>query len=640
MLSEIRDRATGWIAYIVVGIIVIPFAFWGVNEYFAGGEEIVVATVNGAEIQQVEYRRALDGRREQLRRVMGENFQADLANSPAFKRGVLDDMISRILLDQHAEDQGYHVGDELLAQTIQLNPRFQDNERFSSEAYRSAVAQMGLTQSGFEERLRRELVLQQIRDGIRESSFTTPRQRTQLLQLMLQERLFDYAVLKAESFVGASEVPDAAIQEEYESNSDLYRTAEQLKVEYVELSVDDLASTISVTDEEVRQAYEQNNDRFATDPVRRASHILIEAGPDADEAAREAALAEARDLLEQLRAGADFAELAREHSDDPGSASKDGDLGRIEPGVMVEPFEEALFALEEEGALTEPVRTRFGYHIIKLTGYQPGAVKPLEEVREQLEEEERTRQAESLFLDRAETFRNVSYEQPQSLEPVADHLDLEIRQSGWFTRDEGEGIAANPKVRDAAFGEDVYQDGLNSEAIEMDINTLVVVRRLDQRPASVKPLEEVRGEIEEQLKRRTAEERVASLGPELVEQLNAGDAWESIVEEHGLDDERVARSRGTDPGEQAPDPAVVDAVFRAPEPSGGEPVSGGVALSNGDYALFRLVEVKEGDPARAPEDLEKRVSDSLARRQTQDMEAQLIADLREQADVSIKEDAL
>jgi len=641
MLSEIRERATGWIAYIIVGIIIIPFAFWGVNEYFAGGEEVVVATVGDAEIEQVGYRRALENRRAQMRRVLGDNFSPEIANSPEFKRGVLNDLISRTLLDQHAEEQGYRVGDELLARQIRINPRFQVDGEFSPDAYRGAVAQMGLTQTGFEARLRRQLVLQQLRDGIQQTAFTTPDQRDGLLRLSLQERRFDHAVLQADRFVDDVEVTDDEVRDEYEANPDRYRTAERLKVEYVELSVDELAASINVSDEELRQAYEQNESRFTSEAVRHASHILIETGSDPNEDERRGALDEANKLMERLRSGADFAGLAKQHSDDPGSAAQGGDLGRIEKGAMVAPFEEALFELTEEGALAGPVRTRFGYHIIKLTGYQPAEVEPFAEVRDELLIEERRRQAEALFLDRAEAFRNIAYEHPQSLEPVADQLELTIQQSGWFTRESGSGIAADPDVREAAFSEDVFQERLNSEAIELDINTLVVVRRLDHQPANVKPLDQVRDGISNRLRRQKARERAAEIGPRIVEQLESGKGWQAVVAEHELAPETVRWSRNRARGQNAPAAEVIDAVFRLPKPAGEEAaVPGGLALPGGDYALFRLVEVIEVEVDQAPEDLKQRVSRSLQGRRGQDMVEQYIAELREKAEVTIKDEAL
>jgi len=642
MLSEIRERATGWIAYIIVGIIIIPFAFWGVNEYFAGGEEVVVATVKDIEIQQVDYRRTLENRRRQMRQILGENFDPELVNSPEFKRTVLDDMIARALLNQHAEEQGYRVGDKELAERVRSNPRFQEGESFSPEAYRSQLARMGMNEAGFESSLRRQIVLQQLRDGVRVSAFTTPEQKQHLLRLMLQQRRFDYAVLDNERFIADRVASAEEIQKEYDANNDRYRTPERMIIEYAELSVDDLAEDVSVAEEDIRQAYERNRERFTDDAARRASHILIEVEENGGGEADQQALEKARSLLQQIRDGADFAALAQEHSDDPGSASKGGELGRVEPGVMVEPFEAALFALEEEGAMTEPVRTRYGYHIIKLTEYQPSGTKPLEEVREQLVEEERKKQAEALFLDRAEAFRNISYEQPQSLEPVADQLDLEIQTSDWFTRTAGTGIASNPDVREAAFGEDVYNEGLNSTAIELDINTLVVVRKLEVQPSTLQPLEEVRDDIVERIKRRKAREHVASLGPELVAQLQGEAGWQVVVDEHDLVAQQVTLSRADRPSAEEPAPPAdaVKAVFRARTPSGDEPVYGGVALPNGDYTLFRLVEVIEGDIDKAPEDVETRVIRRLEQRRSQDMVQQYIADLREQGEVTVREEAL
>jgi peptidyl-prolyl cis-trans isomerase D len=345
--------------------------------------------------------------------------------------------------------------------------------------------------------------------------------------------------------------------------------------------------------------------------------------------------------MDQLKNGADFAALAKKYSDDPGSASKGGDLGRIEPGDMVKPFQDALFSLDKEGALVGPVKTRFGYHIIELTKYEPGHTKPLSEVRDQVEKQLRSTKAERLFSDRAETFRNVSYEQPDSLEPVADKLGLKIQQSDWFTRKQGTGIAADPKVREAAFSSDVSDQGLNSAAIELDVNSLVVVRKLDVQPASVKPLNEVRDEIEAKLKHRKAEEHVASLGPELVKQLDAGSGWDAVLDKQGLKSEESTRSRAEKPDdENGPDPAVTQAVFRAPRPGQNKPVYGGLSLSNGNYALFRLVEVIDVKADQAGQDLEDKVHEGLARRQGQDMMEEYVADLRDQAKVKIKDSAL
>ncbi len=640
MLSEIREHASGWIAWIIATIIVIPFAFWGVHQYFSGGEEVVVASVGDSDIKQDDYRRALENRREQMRQILGKNFDPKLADSPEFKRNVLNDLISQVLLSQHAKEEGYRIGDDQLAQTIRSNPRFQIDKQFSPDAYHGAVTQMGLTETGFESRYRQQLVLQQLSTGIQASSFVSAGQQDALLKLLLQERHFDYAVVKVGGFVDQSVVSEDEIQKEYQSHSQQYRTPEKMKVEYLDLSVDDLVPTVDVTEDDIKQAYEREKDKFTTPAVREASHILIKAGPDASDEEQQAALDKAKDLMKQLRNGADFAELAKKYSQDPGSADKGGDLGRIKSGDMVKPFQDALFALDKEGELAGPVKTRFGYHIIKLTKYEPGKVKPLSEVHDQLEKEVREKRAESVFADRAETFRNVTYEQPQSLEPAADQLGLKIQQSDWFTRDQGTGIAANPKVRKAAFGEDVFTEGLNSAAIELNLNSLVVVRKFDFQPASVKPLKEVHDQIEQLLKHRKAAEHVASLGPELVKQLEGGTAWQKLAADQGLQSRDVTWSRDKTPDDKGPEPAVVQAVFRAPAPENDKAVYGGLSLDDGDYALFKLNTVTDGDLAKASDDLKKRVHDTLARRGSQDAVQEFIADLRDQAEIKIKDEAL
>lgn len=640
MLSQIREHASGWIAWIIAIIIVIPFAFWGVHQYFAGGEEVVVASVNGTDIKQEDYRRALENRREQMRQILGKRYDAKLVDTPEFKRNVLEDMISHVLLTQHAKEEGYRVGDDQLAKTIRSNPRFQIDGKFSPDAYHGAVTEMGLTETGFESRYRQQLVLQQLGGSIQASAFVSPSQEDQLLKLLVQKRRFDYTVVDVAAFINEVKVSEDEIQKEYQSNSQQYRTPEKMKVEYLELSVDDLAPTVDVSEDDIKQAYEREKGKFTTPPVREASHILIKAGPDATDKEKQAALDKAKDLMKQLRNGADFAKLAKEYSQDPGSADKGGDLGRIEPGDMVKPFQDALFALDKEGELAGPVKTRFGYHIIKLTKYEPGKVKPLSEVHDQVEKEVREKRAESVFADRAEAFRNVTYEQPQSLEPAADQLGLKIRQSDWFTRDKGTGIAANPKVRKAAFSDDVFNQGLNSAAIELDLNSLVVVRKLDVKPASVKPLKEVRDQIEQQLKHRKAVERVASIGPDLVKQLDDGTNWQKVLAEQDLKSSEVTWSLDKTPNDKGPDPDVVQAVFRAPAPKENEPVYGGLGLSDGNYALFKLNAVADGDPTKASDELKKQVHDALARRRSQDAVEEFIADLREHAEIKIKDQAL
>ncbi len=639
MLTKIRDRATGWIAWIIVFLISIPFALWGVNEYFAGGTEINVAEVNGVEIDQQAYRTALDDQREALARALGGRTDPELVNSLSFRRGVLDGLIQRTLLLNDAVENGYRVSDEQLRRFIQTAPQFQRDGTFDAELYRQTVESYRYTPTGFEERLRQENMLEQVRSGFAESTFITSKDMDALLKAFQQKRTFQYVSIDPEKFRDSVAIPDSEIEEEYTKNSESYQVPEQMRVQYVRLAVDDLKKEVSVDESQVRALYENNPQRFITPQRRKASHILIQA----TEEDGEDRIAEAREKIETLRQqiaeGADFAEFAKEHSEDPGSAAQGGDLGFVEKGAMVEPFEAALYKLSE-GEVSDPVRTQFGFHLIKLTEWIPEAQKPFAELRDELEKEEIRRQAEDLFLDRAETFRNLVYEHPESLEVASEELKLPLMVSEWFARDEGVAgdVSENPKVRQAAFSGEVYDEGLNSETLETDRDTLIALRKLELKPESIKPLAEVRDDIEQKLVSEKTRERAHSEGEEMLKTLNDGGKWSEATSARELDSHEITVTRADNQSEVSLE--VVQDVFKAGYPGAEQPIFGGVALNAGPFVVYRLEKVEEGDPAVANDALRERVKTALQSRWGQDAFLAYMHELREGADITVFEDQL
>lgn len=631
MLTEIRDRATGWIAWIIVIIISIPFALWGVNEYFSGGASLNVAVVNGQEIEQQTYRNALEERRSVARRMLGDQFDPSTTNSLEFRTAVLEDLILRQLLYNSTEDAGFSVGDEQLAQFIRTTPQFQRDGQFDSSAYEQAVRSLGYTRTGFEAYLRQQNVLQQVRDGLEKSSFVTSSDEENMLQLASEKRVFDYVTIPPEQFLSDVEVSEQEVKEHYDVNQDLYQSPEMVRVDYVRLAVADLAEGIEVSEEDIQRFYDDNRELYRKSEQRTASHILLTLGEQADDATVQAVREQAASLAERARAGEDFAELAKEYSQDPGSAELGGDLGLIEAGVMVKPFEDALFVLQQ-GEVSDPVKTRYGYHVIKLTALNPGDTKELEEVREEIAHEERMRQAEALFVDRAETFRNLVFEQPELLDPVVEELDLTVQTSDWFSQDSGTGVAEHDKVRDAAFSDEVFIENLNSEAIELDINTLIAVRKSEAQPASTKPFEEVQAQIEQMLKRNKAKEGVLEKGAQLLTDVVEGDDWQSMLEENGLQSTQAAQTR------VSPDPEhsllLTAEVFRAPKPDQA-PRYGNVVLPDGSYVLFRLTHIESELSEQVAEETRKEISTSLNRRRGNDYFLSYQRGLRESAEVEI-----
>ncbi len=636
MLTEIKDRASGWIVWIIVFIISIPFAFFGINEYFSGDASLNVAVVNGQEIDQQEYRFALEDRRSVARRVLGAQFDPAIINSLEFRGAVLDDLILRQLLEQDVVQAGYRVSDEQLAEFITTTPQFQTNGQFDAAIYQQQLLTQGLSKTGYETFLRREFVQQQLRDGLGKSSIITKRDREDFLKLAQEKRVFDYATIEADAYIADTEVSDEDINELYQKNQELYRSPDMIKVQYVQLSVDDLVQGVEVTEEDVERFFAENEDLYKTPGKRAASHILIAVGEDADDGTIQEAREKAQDLADRARGGEDFSDLAKALSEDSGSASAGGDLGMIEVGLMVKPFEDKLFSMQE-GEISDPVRTRYGFHVIKMTGLVADTIKDLSEVRDEIEVELKKNRAEEIYLDSAETFRNIVFEQPESLDAVVEELGLKPQVTDWFSRDSGTGIATSGLVRDSAFSDDVSIDNLNSEAIELDINTLVALRKLEFRATSVKPLEEVRAEIEATLKQQKARERVTSNGEEILNALKENGVWEALISDNGLESKQSTQTRLM----QNPDtpPMVAKEVFRAESPVSA-PVFGGVNVSDGSFVLFRLTEVQPGVPDDADESASQQIEESLVKRRGGDYFLSYQNGLRDSAEVEVFEENL
>lgn len=661
MLTAIRDRASGWIAWFIVGLLCIPFAFWGISEYFQGEAIVDIADIDGVEIDYYEYQNILAERRRQMS-AADRDADPEWFASRAFKREVVDEMVRERLLADDAQDHGYRISDGTLAQYLREAPDFQRDNQFDRELYLSTLAYAGLSVAQFEDLQRRRISAFQMEQGLHDSGFALDSEVRRLAALELQERTAQFIVVRPENFTGDITVTDEEISEEYAGNPDRYTDPARMRVEYVRLSVDDIKTGVAPGEDDIREYYEENERRYLIPEQREASHILIEAADDAEtetdggegagddgDAAGDAdaaALKKAEDLLARIRDGEDFAALAMEHSADPGSAQNGGDLGVIERGVMVPPFEEAVFAMTEEGELRGPVKTRFGYHIIRLTRLTPEQRQELDEVREEIAETLALQLADELFAGQADILRNVVYEQPDSLAPAAEELGLEVAESDWFDETGGDGIAANAEVREAAFGDEVLQQELNSEAVELDLNTLVALRKLDYAPRQLRDEESAREEIRERLTRNRARQLARERGLAALETLRAaegeaaegegeGDAWTALAEEleQTITDLPARRNAGT-PEQQE----ILYEVFAAarPGPAEGAKVYGGLTLADGGYAIFALSEVTDADPdSEEGEQAQNRIRFALRRRHGEEYYLNLLEGLRQRAEVRV-----
>jgi len=628
MLTKIREKTQGIIAGFILALIAIPFALWGVNSYFDTGGKINVAKVDGTDISQDEYRRTLDRLRARM--------EPQALNDPRFKQSVLDSLISQTLLARDAENQGYRISDAQLAQILRDQPAFQRDGQFDPALYEALLRREGLSPREFETRVREDMLVTQVQAGISESLIVTQAEIAALARLLAQERELAHAMISAESLMAKAAVSGPNIEQYYSAHPEMFQFPEQVRVEYLRLSAGDLDQGYQPTEEDLKKAYEEEAARYVIPEKRRASHILVSLPAQPGEEQSKEALAKIQDIAKQARAGSDFGGLAKKHSADSATAAQGGDLGEVRRGVLPKELEDTVYALKS-GEVSQPVRSTYGYHLVKLTAHTPEKRKSFAEVRKELVEVVRRRQGEERFFDVSEKFRNLVYEQPDSLVPAAKALGLEIRKSEWFSPAGGSGIAANPKVVQAAFEPDVLSQVRNSDAIEISADTLVAVRVAERRPAGRKPLAQVRPQVESILKQQRALEQARSLGEAALQELRAGASLEALARKHGF--KYVPAKTLTRRQVAGIDPRIVESAFRAPRPEGDKPVHDLVDLGEQGYAVLAVQRVRDvsGKPDNATQ---QQVRALLSTRRGADYYVNYREGLRQKAEIKVYSDQL
>jgi peptidyl-prolyl cis-trans isomerase D len=522
MLTTIRERAQGWIAWVIVILISVPFALWGINEYFDAEKKVPVAEINGSELVSQDFQRQLQRQRNALRQQFAGKVDNKIFESAAFKQQVLNEMITQRLVTADIQKQNYQIGDQQLASFLRSNPSFQMNGSFSPELYAQAVRNNGLSPTAFESQIRMGNIVGQIKEGFTRSVISSEAELDDLLRLQQEKRNFKSVALTADSFLDKVEIQEEDIKQNYESNKKQYMTAEEVQVEYISLSLMGIAEQIQPDEEALRTYYQENKDQYIQPEQRKAQHILLALASDASDEEIKRVEEVASDLVKQLNDGQDFAEMAMKFSVDSISSEHGGDLGYFEKGVMDAAFDEKVFAMQE-GEVSGPVKSRFGIHIIKLNDTKPESGKSFDDVRDQISKEYALREASLRYGQMAEELQNIVYEQPTTLQPAADALGLKIATTEWFSRAGGQGIAEKRPFVDSAFTEDVLLEGLNSEVVETSDDTLVALRLLEHREPQQKPLADVSDEIKQMLLKQRSNELVAKEAAELIKALQSGD---------------------------------------------------------------------------------------------------------------------
>lgn len=623
MLHFIRERAHGWVAWFVVGLISIPFALWGVNSYLTGPSDVIVAKVNGESIPQNEYKKALQQYRERMRNMMGKEFDPAIFDGVVIKQNVLAGLIEQKLLITEGHDLGQRISDQTLFHIIKSTAAFQKDGQFDGEMYEVALARVGLKPAQYEAQLRVDVLTQELTENTQRSAIVSTHDLNTVLRLESQAREIAYGVVAAQDQMAQVVVTDEAVRSYYDEHLANYMAPEQMVVNYVELSVDELSKTIPVDEESLKTFYEKNEAQFVGPEQRQASHILIE-GDDAK------AKATIESIKQRLDQGEDFATLATELSQDTGSAAEGGDLGLFQRGVMDPAFEEAAFVMTKIGEVSEPVKTEFGYHLIKLTAIQPSEGKSFKQAHDQVEAMYRRQKAEDLFFDLSERFANSSFENPDSLDVVADELSLTIKTSAPFMRDGNQtGIAENEKVTSAAFSEDVLVNNLNSAVIELDNSHLMVLHKNKHIAASQLPYESVAPIITEQLRHADARDKAQKMGEEIVIKLKSGTSADSLFSGNKWHPSQSYTRMSTEAS-----PEVLEHAFAVARPNSESSFTGFTA-SNGNYIVVNVISAKDGVAADASQEERDGLKSHLDRIYgTSELQA-LIDSLKEKADIKL-----
>ncbi|MGH8490964.1 MAG: SurA N-terminal domain-containing protein, partial [Gammaproteobacteria bacterium] len=409
----IHDRAQGWLAWIIIGLICIPFAFWGIQEYLTAAEEVAVAEVNGEEVELDAFQRAYQQYRKQYQMILGR--LSEKANEDGLKKQTLDQMVEMLLKKQLGEKLGLRISDQQVTQAVKTFPAFQRDGKFSNNLYERGLQSAGMSAVTFEEQLRRELLTDQIRKAVIDTSFVTKREIDLVAKIKSQTRFITYAIIVAQPLQSSVEVTDEEIARRYKDHAETYTSPEQVKAAYIELALDEIAKQIEVTPDALSRYYDEHKSAYTLPEQRRAHHILIKVAKEAGQDAVEKARKEIEALAERMRKGESFEELAAKHSEDLGSKAKRGDLGFFQRGVMAPPFEEAVYALKP-GEISGAVRTDFGFHLIRLDGIKASKTKLFEEVRAEIEKNYRNEQAERRFFDLSEKIETLVYEHPDTLD--------------------------------------------------------------------------------------------------------------------------------------------------------------------------------------------------------------------------------
>ncbi|MDA1299309.1 MAG: SurA N-terminal domain-containing protein [Proteobacteria bacterium] len=589
LIQRLRDRSEGVFSKILIGLIIVVFGLFGfgsITTFLAPVPK--VAEVNGEDITQQEMEMSVERNR---RLLLAQNVNPLEIDEDSLRSNVLQSLINRKLLSQAAASLDLAFSEEQLDQEIVTTDAFKIDGIFDSQQFQRVIGSAGYSPLSYRREMRQDRLFQQMSQAISGTAFVTSAAIDRAGSLTGQTR--DVALLRidVDSLIDGVGVTDEEQREYYANNQSEFESPETIDIAYLELKRSDFMDDVEVNEADLESFFEERRARYSRAESRRLAHILVETGED-----EQASSQEINDIYQKLLNGGDFSELAKEFSDDPGSAANGGDLGFAEPGAYVPEFEDAAFALGMN-ELSKPVRTEFGYHIIKLLDLTPANEPALEEIRAEVESAYRESLAEELFVSASARLGELAFEAADLIEPAAA-LGLEVKSTGPVSRNETGGIGASDAVIAAVYSDDLLIDGNNSDVIEITPDEHVVVRVKQYQPSEIRPYEMVASTIAEKLRLQKASDLAEARAREIVDQLESGSLTRYVADQHGLEwqtQEAVTR------GSMDLEGGIRSYAFSLPRPDESGKSVGYTTADDGDAVVVTVTNVRNKEPSGSTE---------------------------------------
>jgi peptidyl-prolyl cis-trans isomerase D len=625
MLQAINDKLkrTRWLGAVLLGLLGLIFALWGaygvVNISFSAPDYGL--KVNDERISIDTLNRAWQQRQAQFQQRLNGVEMSD-TQKLVLQQQLIDEYVSHALLRQRAQQSGYRATDAQVKSAITSEPAFQLEGKYDPRVARNMLAQVGMTEEGYLAERREALQIGQLSEAIEFSDFLTPAERDRIYALENEQRELRYALLPADHFQAAVKIDDAKIKAWYDGHPNDYMSPESVRLQYAELRLDAIAAQLTVTPEQLHAYYDKNQARYGEVEKRHAHHILIALAAGADAKADAAALAQAQDVAAQLKAGKDFGELSKKYSADPGSATRGGDLGWADKATYVASFADALFSMQP-GQISEPVKTQYGYHIIRLDEIRPAHVRSFEEAHAQLESEYRHDQATEIFGDRQEQLQQkLESGSAGDLDALAKQFGLATGEVKDFTRSTGGApLGSKQDLLQAVFNADAISSGKIGGPVALADDQLVLFKVLEHHAPAAQPLASVRDEVIAAIRKSESTAAAKSAADDALKRLQAGTSWDEVAK--GLDVKvgPAAFISRSDPQLPA---QLRQVAFAVPRPADGKPVYRTLALDNGGAALLAITAVKAGAAGANPQNDEQLVTQYMQRDREGDLHAYLL----------------